>query len=438
MMSFETANTTISLWDMFYLGNPHRHMYKDIKHLPHIYAQAWPYFLTMLVLENGLRLWQRKEILRLNDSITSISHAILQECAKLFYRGSEHCLYFWIYNNYKICELPWNSVAFWYFSAIAVDFCYYWMHRASHEIHIFWAQHQVHHSSEEFNVTVGIRQSVFQSLVGIVCYAPLALFVPPVLLLVHQQLSLLYQIWIHTETISTIGPLDYVLNTPAYHRVHHGSNLYCLDKNYGGVLIIWDRIFGTFQDFYPDKPITYGLVYQKNAFNPLSLQFFYNLNLYYKWNSMNGWKNKLRSVIKGPSWVPGLSWTGHDGRRASVSGRRKKYDVKISYALKSYLLVHFIAVVNGYFTLTTIPHSEINFTCKAISTFYVVWSLTSIGLMFEKSSWSKCFECSRCLTMFVHLIYLEPQSFLSALTVVVYQLLMGTSVVIWAVSCFVR
>lgn len=163
-------------------------------------------------------------------------------------------------------ELPWDSVLFWYAAAIMVDFCYYWMHRASHgndfkayktnkineitqfsEIHIFWAQHQVHHSSEEFNVTVGVRQSVFQSLVGIVskktgekrnktkwfdtvtvlkfcqiCYAPLAFFVPPVLLLVHQQLNLLYQIWIHTETITTLGPLDYVLNTPAYHRVHHG------------------------------------------------------------------------------------------------------------------------------------------------------------------------------------------------------------------------
>lgn len=131
-----------------------------------------------------------------------------------------------------------------------------------------------------------------------VFYVPLALLVPPVLILVHQQLSLLYQIWIHTETIPTLGLLNYFFNTPAYHRVHHGnffilksyqikinrkkiflkqnqfsgSNLYCLDKNYGGVLIIWDRIFGTFRDFSQKKPITYGLVYQKNTFNPLYLQ----------------------------------------------------------------------------------------------------------------------------------------------------------------------
>ncbi|VVC43687.1 Hypothetical protein CINCED_3A013178 [Cinara cedri] len=273
-MNSEFANSSISLWDMFYVGNTRRHMHKDVEHIPqHIYAQAWPYFLILLVLENGLRLWQKKDVLRLNDSITSMSHAILQELfAKFVFRGSEHCLYFWIYANYKIYELPWDSTGIWCFVAIAVDFCYYWTHRASHEIHIFWAQHQVHHSSEEFNVTVGVRQSVFQSLVGVLCYVPLALIVPPVLLLVHQQLNLLYQIWIHTETISTLGPLDYVLNTPAYHRVHHGSNLYCLDKNYGGVLIVWDRIFGTFQELRPDKPITYGLVYQKNTFNPLALQ----------------------------------------------------------------------------------------------------------------------------------------------------------------------
>ncbi|XP_050422679.1 alkylglycerol monooxygenase-like [Adelges cooleyi] len=435
-----TGNDTVLMWDMFYLTNPRRYMYDDLKRVPLIYVQAWPYFMVLLAIENVLRAWQKKDVIRLNDSITSMSHAILQECAKLLYRGSEQCLYIWVYDNYRILALPWDSVLFWYCAAVIVDFCYYWMHRASHEIHIFWAQHQVHHSSEDFNVAVGVRQSVFQYLVGVLFYAPLALVVPPVLLLVHQQLGLLYQVWIHTETIPTLGPLEYVLNTPAHHRVHHGSNLRCLDKNYGGVLIIWDRIFGTFQEVDPKTHINYGLVYQKSSYNPVYLQIFYNYNVYNKWNLMKDWRDKLRSVVRGPSWTPGLSWTGKDSKhRACVRKRRKKYDVKISLTLKIYLLVHFVAAANGYFILANIPRTAISTQCMLVVVFYITWSLTSIGMLFEKSQWARFVELAKCLTLFVHLTC-SDQSHLKPLdesALQGYRILSGSSSIIWSVAILV-
>ncbi|XP_039291102.1 alkylglycerol monooxygenase-like [Nilaparvata lugens] len=213
--------------------------------------------------------------MRLNDGITSISHGIFQECGRLLFRGAESALYVYIYENYRLMELPWDSPMTWYIAAIAVDFCYYWVHRASHEIHIFWAQHQVHHSSEDYNLTVGLRQSVLQGWCGFAFYLPMALFVPPAQFLTHQQFNLMYQFWIHTETVKSLGPLEWVLNTPKHHRLHHGSMLWCLDKNYGGCLIIWDRLFGTFVEDKKEQEIIYGLVYNQPSFNPFFLQIFY-------------------------------------------------------------------------------------------------------------------------------------------------------------------
>ncbi|XP_026322262.1 alkylglycerol monooxygenase-like isoform X4 [Hyposmocoma kahamanoa] len=147
------------------------------------------------------------------------------------------------------------------------------LHFFSHlEIHVLWAQHQVHHTSEDFNMGVGIRQSILQGWCGFIFYLPLALVIPPAQFVMHHQFSYLYMFWIHTDTIKTLGPLEYVLNTPSHHRIHHGSNPYCIDVNYGGVLIIWDKIFRTFRPEMKGDRIVYGLIYQQPSFNPLHLQ----------------------------------------------------------------------------------------------------------------------------------------------------------------------
>ncbi|KAG8283621.1 hypothetical protein J6590_014143 [Homalodisca vitripennis] len=266
---------------------------------------------------------------------------------RLLFRGGESALYIYIYEHFHIIDLPWESPVTWYIAAIGVDFCYYWVHRASHEIHILWAQHQVHHSSEDYNLAVGLRQSVLQGWCGFIFYLPMAVFVPPAQFLTHQQFNLLYQFWIHTETVKSLGPLEWLLNTPKHHRVHHGSTLYCLDKNYGGFLIIWDRLFGTFQKEEEKKEIIYGLVKNQPSFNPLFLQVFYNMNVWNKMQSMAGWQNKLGAVIKGPSWLPGKPWTGADEDKIDVKSR-VKYDVKLPLWLNVYIIVHFAAVTVGF------------------------------------------------------------------------------------------
>ncbi|XP_026331979.1 alkylglycerol monooxygenase-like, partial [Hyposmocoma kahamanoa] len=192
---------------------------------------SWPYFFIFMILEHIVLRLEGKKGIRLNDGITSISLGIFQECGRLLWRGAEYYLYTWIYQHHRLIELPWDSVLTWYVTAIGVDFCYYWMHRMCHEVHILWAQHQVHHTSEDFNMGVGIRQSVLQGWCGFVFYLPLALAIPPSQFVMHHQFSYLYMFWIHTKAIKSLGPLEYILNTPSHHRVHHGK-IICLNLSH--------------------------------------------------------------------------------------------------------------------------------------------------------------------------------------------------------------
>ncbi len=140
------------------------------------------------------------------------------------------------------------------------------------EVNLFWSTHQTHHSSEYYNLSTALRQGVLQAYFSWIFYLPLALLIPPQICLIHSQMNLLYQFWIHTNVISNLGPFEYILNTPSHHRVHHGRNPYCIDKNYGGVLIIWDRLFGTFAAERENEEVAYGLVHPINTFDPLEIQ----------------------------------------------------------------------------------------------------------------------------------------------------------------------
>ncbi|KPJ10047.1 Alkylglycerol monooxygenase [Papilio machaon] len=356
--------------------------------------QSWPYFLIFMVLEHiVLRLKGHKGI-RLNDGITSISHGIFQECGRLVWRGAESYLYTWIYTNFRIVELPWDHTITWYAAAIGVDFCYYWMHRACHEVHILWAQHQVHHTSEDFNMGVGIRQSVMQGWCGFIFYLPLALAIPPAQFVMHHQFSYLYMFWIHTEAIKSLGPLEYILNTPSHHRVHHGSNKYCLDVNYGGVLIIWDRIFGTFKPEIEKMEIVYGLIYNQPSFNPLYLQTFYTGYVVDKFQRFDTVGDKLRAIFWGPSWEPGTPRLGADDDKIEILAR-DKYDVHLPFWCNLYLVAHYAVVFYGFFDLTD-RYMGMTPISVLIFVVYIIASLTIIGMVFDNSKYAPILEALRC------------------------------------------
>uniref|UniRef100_A0AAR5PM64 Alkylglycerol monooxygenase n=1 Tax=Dendroctonus ponderosae TaxID=77166 RepID=A0AAR5PM64_DENPD len=385
------------LAQMFYIVNPAETSYERPEDVPKLFYSAWPYFLLFMVVENILLWIEKKPTARLNDSITSLSHGLFQECGRLLFRGSESYIYLYLYQHFRICDLSWDLPFTWYLAAIGVDFCYYWVHRACHEIHILWAQHQVHHSSEDYNLAVGLRQSALQGWCGFSFYLPLAFIIPPSQFVTHQYFNLLYQFWIHTETVQTLGPLEWIFNTPNHHRVHHGSNIYCLDTNYGGVLIIWDRIFGTFAKERKGEEIIYGLVYNQPSFNPTHLQTFYTKYVIQKFQAMSSWKHKLAAIFYGPSWQPGKPRLGLEEDKIKVV-KREKYNVKIPLWCNLYLLIHFAVMVYGFHQLA-LRHLSLSPVSVLAFVSYIIASLTNIGLLFENHKFAPIYEVLRCMIL---------------------------------------
>jgi len=185
----------------------------------------------------------------------------------------------------------------------AYDLCYYWAHRMSHEINLFWAGHVVHHQSEEYNLSVALRQSWFQSIFTAPFYLPLALLGFDTYLLIWVgAINLTYQFWIHTELIDKMGWLEWFMNTPSHHRVHHGRNPKYIDKNHAGVFIIWDRMFGTFQP-EEERP-TYGITTPLNSWNPVWANFSHFQTIYQQIKQTPSLGNQLRVLFNKPGWRP--------------------------------------------------------------------------------------------------------------------------------------
>jgi sterol desaturase/sphingolipid hydroxylase (fatty acid hydroxylase superfamily) len=185
---------------------------------------------------------------------------------------------------------------------IAWDFVYYWDHRFMHTSRYMWAIHVVHHSSEHYNLSTALRQPVAEAFGTFVPFGALSFFgIRPALVETARGVNLLYQFWIHTETIGRLGPPEAVLNTPSHHRVHHGSNRQYLDRNHGSILIIWDRIFGTFEP--EDDRVVYGLTKNINSFNPARIATHEYAEMLRDVASSHSWRERFSYLVRGPGWA---------------------------------------------------------------------------------------------------------------------------------------
>ncbi len=193
----------------------------------------------------------------------------------------------------------------WVLLFFADDLAFYWFHRSHHRIRIFWAMHVVHHSSEHFNLSTALRQS-WTPFTSIFFWMPSALFFPPWMVFLAMSWSLLYQFLLHTEAVDRLPrPIEFIFNTPSHHRVHHASQEQYLDKNYGGILIIWDRIFGTFEP--EDERARYGLTTNIHTHNPVKVAYGEYVNIWHDLRAAGGWRDRLGLLFKGPGWQPGKS-----------------------------------------------------------------------------------------------------------------------------------
>lgn len=382
---------------MFFMLTPNESSFEKVEDVPQYVQQATPVFVGLMVLELLVgALKTGGPVVTISDGLTSISCGMISRLPQLFMRGLELTAYMFVWDRYRVAELPWDSAWTWWFSFLGVDFGYYWVHRFAHEVSILWAAHQVHHSSEYYNLTTALRQSLTQQFTSWVFYLPLALIAPPSIFAVHIQLNLLYQFWIHTELISDLGPLEWVFNTPKHHKVHHGKNLYCIDKNYGGILIIWDRLFGTFAP-ETDK-VVFGLVYPIKTFEVLYVQLHYYRYLWKKSKTFKTISNKVSTFLNGPSWRPGKPRLGDHVGNPKVTGQEVPYGPSWPLSSQVYVVLHFLLVLRIYHDLFENKMMLSQLTILGMTGF-VLLTLTALGYIMDQRPTAAALETLRCVVM---------------------------------------
>lgn len=299
-----SKNVWLPMRAWFYLVTPEESTPKPWTREPDFLELSGPLWGLLILIEVLLNKSHFGYRHRMNDMATNVAMGCLGRIPiVLRFELIRYYVYPFVY-NYRLIEFDYYSKQHWVFAALVVDFLYYWAHRFLHEWNIGWAAHSIHHSSEDYNLTTALRQSVIQLQYNEILLLPCALLgIHWTMFYTHYSINLTFQFWIHTEIIRTLGPFELIFNTPSHHRVHHGRNPFCIDKNYAGVLIIWDRIFGTFaSEDSSNEKIQYGLVQPAGTFDVLPLQFDYTKYVLTKVASARGFGAKLRALFFGPGF----------------------------------------------------------------------------------------------------------------------------------------
>ena len=268
---------------------------------------AIPFFVLLLVVE-----WLSFRFARddhdelvgydLADTRTSLTMGLGNVAVNVVWKLAVVTIYAALY---ELTPLRLSPEHWWVWVALflADDLAYYWFHRVSHESRVFWASHVVHHSSQHYNLSTALRQT-WVPMTYLPFWLPLALLgFPPWMILLAQSWSLIYQFGLHTERIGRLPrPIEWVLNTPSHHRVHHGSNQVYLDRNYGGILIVWDRLFGTFVG--EGERVRYGLTKNIETHNPVQVAFHEYAALWRDLRAARSWRVRWNLLLRGPGWRP--------------------------------------------------------------------------------------------------------------------------------------
>jgi sterol desaturase/sphingolipid hydroxylase (fatty acid hydroxylase superfamily) len=357
---------------------------------------AIPVFFLLIGVELVMARVLERDSYRLNDSVGDLSCGVLQQLLGVFLKTALFASYLALYANYRLLEIETSAAWAWVLCYLGHDFLYYWFHRFSHEVNAGWAAHVVHHQSEEYNLAVALRQGALQPAVSWVFYLPLALVgFPPAMFLAVSSFDTLYQFWIHTRLVGRLGPLEWVLNTPSHHRVHHARNPRYIDRNHGGTLIVWDRLFGTFAR-EQDEPV-YGITKPLGSFNPLWANLHYWAEMWDVARRAPRPLDRLRVLWMRPGWRPADS----GGPLAPVEVDRSsyvKFDVPLAPGVKLYVLGQFAVVL--LLTTLYLRHSDaLSASTRVAGAALIVWSLSSLGGLLDRRPWALPLEAARLLAL---------------------------------------
>lgn len=359
-------------------------------------AFAVPLFLFFMGLEYLISRWQNKNYFQFNNTVANLNVGIAERLLDSFTVGAFYFVYDYLHRHYALFSIQANAWG-WIGLLLATDFIWYWYHRLAHEINLLWTVHVVHHQSDDFNYTVSGRITIFQALVRVGFWSVLPIIGFPAemitsILLVHG----IYPFFVHTRTIGKLGWLEYILVTPSHHRVHHASNPQYLDKNYGDMFILWDKLFGTFAEEHEEP--TYGLTKPLNSHSFLWQHFHTTLELLVAVRRTTGWQARLRLLLGPPDLIDPtireelaqqLLFTR---TAAEAKSQRFKGYVIGQLAITLLLLFVFLLVdqyVPGYLQLLT--------------ALFILITLINCGALLEQRQWVLYLEMARVAVLWLAL-----------------------------------
>jgi sterol desaturase/sphingolipid hydroxylase (fatty acid hydroxylase superfamily) len=308
-------------------------------------AVATPFFFLLIGLEWLVTRKRGISAYRLNDAVNSLSLGVMSQVVNLFVKALTIGVYAWVYEHVALGAWPRDAWWAWVLAVIFYDFCYYWNHRLGHESAVFWASHVVHHQSQCYNLSTALRQTSTSALASWIFYVPMALAgVRPEMFAVAAIIDLLYQYWIHTELVGKLGVFDRWFASPSNHRVHHAVNDRYIDRNYGGIFMTWDRLFGTFVE--ETEQCVYGTRAPLESWDPLWANVEVYADLARKSRACARWSDKIRVWWKPPGWQPATaiaSWHKPSFDLAAV----RTFDPPMTPSVRSFALVQLTAVILG-------------------------------------------------------------------------------------------
>ena len=325
---------------------------------------AIPFFLILIALEYGVSMLMHKQVNRLFDTISSLSSGITNVIKDVLGLSIVIISYGWLVNHLAIYHIQ-STILTYVLAFIGIDFAGYWIHRWSHEINVFWNRHIIHHSSEEFNLSCALRQSVSEIFALFTfTYIPMAILgIPAQVVAIVAPIQLFAQFWYHTRLIHKMGWLEYILVTPSHHRVHHAINPEYMDKNYSQIFIIWDKLFGTFQPEKEEIPAVYGVTRAVHTWNPWIINYQHLWLLISDAWRTKSWLDKLKIWVMPTGWRPADVSTSFPVPYTKEIYLRNKYDTIASPLFKVWavgqLLITLLLMMFLFNNIGTIPFSSV-------------------------------------------------------------------------------
>lgn len=352
-----------------------------------------PLFFILIGIELLVERFTHQKLYRLQDAISNLSCGITSQLSGLFLKIFAIGIYQFLFERFAMFSPDRSQWWYWVALVLLVDLAYYWAHRMSHEVNLFWGGHVVHHQSEEYNLSVALRQSSLQVIWTFGFSLPIAfLGFRTFDFALIAALNTLYQFWIHTETIGKLPRwIELIFNTPSHHRVHHGRDPKYIDKNHAGSLIIWDRMFGTFQE-EEEKP-TYGITRPLNSWNPLYANFSHYIAMGQDLRKIRRWDDKFRYLFMKPGWLPD-ELGGYRPAPPVDKATYRKYDPPSTMLLNLYVLFQYAICLTGT-SIFLFGAEGLPLTVQILVTVLIAVMVVNCGVLFEQRTWVRWSEWVR-------------------------------------------